>query len=155
MKIKSIETIVDDIDYWDITVEDTHNFLLSNGTVVHNCGTGFGFSVERQFIVKLPEVAEEFYDTKSIITISDSKVGWASALRELISLLYAGKVPKFDFSKVRPAGARLKTFGGRASGYLALEMLFKQTIRIFKNSAGRKLNSLECHDLHCHIATAV
>lgn len=119
------------------------------------CGTGFGFSVERQFIAKLPEVAEEFYDTETTITVSDSKVGWASSFRELISLLYAGKVPKFDFSKVRPAGARLKTFGGRASGYEALDILFQQTIRIFKNSAGRKLNSLECHDLICHIATAV
>jgi len=123
-------------------------FILMNGA-------GIGFSVEREFINELPEVAEEFFDTDSTITVSDSKIGWASAFRELISLLYAGKIPKFDFSKIRPAGARLKTFGGRASGPGAIDLLFQQTIRIFKNAAGRKLNSLECHDLICHILDAV
>lgn len=119
------------------------------------CGTGVGFSVERQSINKLPEVSEEFYETDTTISVADSKIGWASALRELISLLYAGKEPKYDLSKVRPAGSRLKTFGGRASGPGPLEALFKNAIRIFRGAAGRKLNSLECHDLMCYIADAV
>ena len=132
-----------------------HPRVFDEGFYLLMCGSGFGFSVERQFINQMPEVAEEFYESDTTITVADSKIGWASALRELISLLYAGKIPKFDFSKVRPAGARLKTFGGRASGYKALELLFKQTVRIFRNAPGRRLNSLECHDLMCHIAEAV
>ena len=121
------------------------------------CGCGDGFSVERQFINtdKMPSIPEILYDTDTVITVKDSKIGWASALRELISLLYAGKVPKWDLSKVRPAGARLKTFGGRASGPEPLNKLFLNTVRLFKKAAGRKLNSLECHDLWCYIASAV
>jgi ribonucleoside-diphosphate reductase alpha chain len=119
------------------------------------CGTGVGFSVERQFVTKLPVVAEEFYESDTVIRIRDSKIGWASGLRELISILYTGNVPKWDTSGVRPAGARLKTFGGRASGPEPLEELFRFTVQLFKNAKGRKLSSLECHDLMCKIAQIV
>jgi ribonucleoside-diphosphate reductase alpha chain len=119
------------------------------------CGTGVGFSVERQFVNKLPEVADEFHETETTIIVADSKIGWASAFRELISLLYAGKVPKWDMSRVRQAGERLKTFGGRASGPAPLEELFTFCVRLFRNAQGRRLNSLECHDLVCKIADVV
>lgn len=119
------------------------------------CGTGVGFSVERQFINKMPEVADEFHDTETTIIVADSKIGWASAFRELISLLYAGKVPKWDMSRVRQSGERLKTFGGRASGPAPLEELFTFCVRLFRNAQGRRLNSLECHDLVCKIADVV
>ena len=119
------------------------------------CGTGVGFSVERQFIDKLPLVAESLHETDSVIVVSDSKIGWASAYRELISLLYAGKIPKWDMSRVRPSGARLKVFGGRASGPAPLEDLFRFTVGLFQKSAGRKLTSLECHDLCCKVADIV
>jgi ribonucleoside-triphosphate reductase (thioredoxin) len=119
------------------------------------CGTGLGFSVERQFINKLPEVAESFHDTDTIINVRDSKKGWAKAYKELISLLFSGDVPKWDTSKVRGAGEKLKTFGGRASGPQPLEDLFRFTIRTFRGAAGRKLNSLECHDIMCKIADIV
>jgi len=119
------------------------------------CGCGCGFSVERQYIVKLPEVPEEFFKSDTIISVADSKIGWASALRELISLLYAGKIPKWDLSKIRPAGARLKTFGGRASGPDPLNSLFNFVVKTFKNATGQRLNSLECHDIMCKIADTV
>lgn len=119
------------------------------------CGTGVGFSVERQFIAKLPTVADSFFDTDTVIHVRDSKIGWATAFRELIALLYSGKIPKYDVSAVRPAGARLKTFGGRASGPGPLVDLFKFTINLFIKAAGRKLTSLECHDLICKIAEIV
>lgn len=119
------------------------------------CGTGVGFSVERQFINKLPEVAESFHNTDTTIVVSDSKIGWAKALRELISLLYQGAVPEIDYSRIRQSGARLKTFGGRASGPEPLKRLFTQYVRIFKSAAGRKLNSIECHDLLCFNGEAV
>jgi|TARA_R110000765_G_scaffold7335_1_gene23979 ribonucleoside-triphosphate reductase len=119
------------------------------------CGTGVGFSVERQFINKLPEVAESFHKTDTTIVVSDSKIGWAKALRELISLLYQGAIPEIDYSRIRPSGARLKTFGGRASGPDPLKRLFTQYVRIFKSAAGRKLNSIECHDLLCFNGEAV
>lgn len=119
------------------------------------CGTGVGFSVERQYIAKLPEVAEDFYDTDTIIHVSDSKIGWAKAFRELLSLLYSGQVPKWDVSRVRPAGAPLRTFGGRASGPEPLVNLFRFSVDLFKGAAGRKLTSLECHDLCCKIAQIV
>ena len=118
-------------------------------------GTGVGFSVERDYVNQLPVVADSFHDTESTVVVSDSKVGWASAFRELISLLYAGKVPKCDLTKVRPAGARLKTFGGRASGPQPLADLFNFSVDMFKGAAGRKLTSLECHDLVCKIADIV
>ena len=119
------------------------------------CGTGVGFSVERNFINKLPEVAEEFYDTETQIVVADSKIGWATGFRELISLLYAGKIPKWDLSKVRPAGARLKTFGGRASGPAPLDDLFNFCVGVFTKAKGRKLTSIECHDIVCKVADIV
>jgi ribonucleoside-triphosphate reductase len=119
------------------------------------CGTGVGFSVERNFINKLPEVAETFHKTSSTIVVSDSKLGWASAFRELIAMLYAGKLPQWDMSRVRPAGARLKTFGGRASGPEPLQDLFRFCVEIFQKSKGRKLTSIECHDVCCKIADIV
>lgn len=119
------------------------------------CGTGVGFSVERQFTNNLPSIAEEFHETDTTIRVKDSRIGWASAYRELISLLYSGRLPKWDTSGIRPAGARLKTFGGRASGPKPLEDLFTFTVHTFKKAAGRKLNSLECHDLVCKVADIV
>ncbi len=119
------------------------------------CGTGVGFSVERNFIAKLPEVAEEFHKTNSVIVVSDSKLGWASAFRELIAMLYAGKIPNWDMGRVRPAGARLKTFGGRASGPDPLNDLFNFCVGVFTKAAGRKLTSIECHDVCCKIADIV
>jgi ribonucleoside-diphosphate reductase alpha chain len=119
------------------------------------CGTGVGFSVERQYVGALPEVAEEFYATDTVINVADSKIGWAKSMRELVSLLYVGQVPGWDVSKVRPAGARLKVFGGRASGSAPLTGLFTYTTELFKKAAGRKLTSLECHDLCCKIAEVI
>jgi ribonucleoside-diphosphate reductase alpha chain len=119
------------------------------------CGTGVGFSVERQFTNNLPTIAEEFHETDTTIRVKDSRIGWASAYRELISLLYSGRVPKWDTSGIRPAGARLKTFGGRASGPKPLEDLFQFTVHTFKKAAGKKLNSLECHDIVCKVADIV
>ena len=118
-------------------------------------GTGVGFSVERQFTAKLPVVAEEFYLSDTVIQVADSKLGWAKAFKELVGMLYIGQIPKWDLSKVRPAGAPLKTFGGRASGPDPLESLFNFSVTTFKNSAGRKLTSLECHDIVCKIAEIV
>ncbi|MDC0013733.1 hypothetical protein OAD96_01885 [Pseudomonadales bacterium] len=119
------------------------------------CGTGVGFSVERQYVGKLPVVAEEHHTTDTTIAVADSKIGWAKAMRQLIAMLYAGEVPKWDTSKVREAGERLKTFGGRASGPAPLINLFHFTVKMFKKSAGRKLSSLECHDLCCKIAEVI
>lgn len=119
------------------------------------CGTGVGFTVERQDISKLPTVADEMHETDSTIVVADSKIGWATAFKELISMLYAGQIPKWDVSRVRPAGARLKVFGGRASGPEPLVSLFKFCVNIFKNAHGRKLTSLECHDIMCKIGETV
>jgi ribonucleoside-triphosphate reductase len=119
------------------------------------CGTGVGYSVEDQYISKLPEISEEFHATDTVIHVPDSKVGWAKSYRELVSLLYSGQVPEWDTSRVRPAGSSLKTFGGRASGPEPLIDLFRFTVRLFKEAAGRKLTSLECHDLCCKIAQIV
>ena len=119
------------------------------------CGTGVGFSVERNFVNKLPIIAETFHKSDSVIVVADSKIGWASAFRELIAMLYAGKIPQYDVSKVRPSGARLKTFGGRASGPEPLVDLFNFCISAFQKAAGRKLTSIECHDICCKIADIV
>lgn len=119
------------------------------------CGTGVGFSVEREEVKKLPLVAEEFADTDTTIVVADSKIGWAKSTRQLIAMLYAGEVPKLDYSQVRPAGARLKTFGGRASGPEPLEDLHRFLVDVFKGAAGRKLTDLECHDICCKIAEIV
>ena len=118
------------------------------------CGTGVGFSVERQFISKLPEVPTLF-DSETTVVVKDSKEGWAKALRQVIALLYSGEIPKWDVSKVRPAGARLKTFGGRASGPAPLVDLFNFVVAKFKEAQGRKLSSIECHDLMCKIGEVV
>ena len=119
------------------------------------CGTGVGFSCERQEVQQLPTVAESMHETDTTIIVADSKIGWASAFRELISLLYAGKVPKWDLSKVRPAGTPLKTFGGRASGPEPLNDLFNYSVNLFRNACGRKLTSIEVHGMVCKIAEIV
>ena len=119
------------------------------------CGTGVGFSVERQSIQKLPQVPEDLAEVEDIIVVQDSKEGWAKGLRKLISLLYVGDIPSWDLSKIRPAGARLKTFGGRASGPEPLNDLFNFVVGKFKGAAGRKLNSVECHDIMCKIGEVV
>ncbi len=118
------------------------------------CGTGVGFSVERQFISKLPEIPELF-DSESIVVVKDSKEGWAKGFRQVLALLWAGEIPKWDVSQVRPAGARLKTFGGRASGPAPLVELFNFAVSTFKTAQGRKLSSMECHDLMCFIGQIV
>ena len=118
-------------------------------------GTGVGFSVESRYTEQLPVVADEFFASDTTIVVADSKLGWAKALKELIQLLYSGQVPKYDTSKVRPAGQPLKTFGGRASGPKPLIEMFEFAIRTFKNAAGRKLTTIECHDLVCKIAEIV
>jgi ribonucleoside-diphosphate reductase alpha chain len=119
------------------------------------CGTGVGFSVEQQYVNKLPEVPDQLFDSQTTIVVADSKEGWAKALRQLLALLYSGEIPKWDLSKVRPAGTRLKTFGGRASGPAPLEELFKFSIAKFKGALGRRLTSLECHDILCKIGEVV
>ena len=118
-------------------------------------GTGVGFSVERQYVNELPEIPARMFDCDTTIVVKDSKEGWAKAFRQLIALLYSGEVPKWDLSLLRPAGARLKTFGGRSSGPGPLDDLFKFTVRIFRAAAGRKLNSLEAHDIMCKIGEVV
>ena len=118
-------------------------------------GTGVGFSVERQFVNQLPTIPDLFETSETCIIVQDSKEGWFRAFKELINLLYAGQLPQWDMSKVRPQGAKLKTFGGRASGPEPLNELFKFTSNMFRNASGRKLNSLECHDLMCKIADVV
>jgi len=118
-------------------------------------GTGVGFSVEQEHTNQLPVVPDELYDTDTVVVVADSKLGWAKAFKELVSLLYGGHIPKWDVSKVREAGAPLKTFGGRASGPAPLVDLFKFTINTFKNSLGRKLHPVECHDIVCKTAEIV
>ncbi len=138
--------------------------LMAFAEVMYNlmCGTGVGFSVERQCVKRLPEVPESLHDTSTVIIVEDSKKGWCAAFRMLLSLLYVGQIPKWDMSKVRPRGARLMTFGGRASGPEPLDDLFKFTVSLFKNASLRykddssvKLTSIECHDLVCKIADIV
>ena len=118
------------------------------------CGTGVGFSVERQCIDKLPEVPTLF-DSDTIVMVKDSKEGWAKAFRQVLALLWAGEIPKWNVDKVRPAGARLKTFGGRASGPAPLIDLFNFAVSTFKEAQGRKLSSIECHDLMCKVGEIV
>ena len=119
------------------------------------CGTGVGFSVERQYISKLPDVPELMFKSEDTILVADSKEGWAKALRKVLAYLYSGEIPQWDVSKVRPAGAKLKTFGGRASGPAPLVELFNFAVNMFVNAKGRKLSSMECHDLMCKIGEVV
>ncbi len=119
------------------------------------CGTGVGFSVERQYVQKLPEVPEKMFKSETTIVVKDSKEGWAKAYRQLLALLWSGEIPQWDIGLVRPAGARLKTFGGRASGPAPLVDLFNFTIDKFLNAQGRKLSSIECHDIMCKIGEIV
>ena len=118
-------------------------------------GTGVGFSVEEEYTTQLPAIPDELYDTETVIVVADSKLGWARAFKELISLLYGGHIPRWDVSKVRPAGAPLKTFGGRASGPDPLIDLFNFTVNTFKNAKGRRLHPIECHDIVCKTAEIV
>ena len=119
------------------------------------CGTGVGFSVERNAVECLPFINESFHNTETVIKVGDSRPGWAKSLKELIAMLYTGQIPKFDVSEVRPAGARLKTFGGRASGPQPLIELFDFCIEKFKGAAGRRLYPIECHDIMCKIGEVV
>ena len=119
------------------------------------CGTGVGFSVEHKYVNELPEVPDQLFASETTISVADSKEGWAKALRQLIALLYSGEIARYDLSKIRPAGARLKTFGGRASGPGPLDELFRFVTDKFKGAAGRKLTSLECHDILCKIGEVV
>jgi len=119
------------------------------------CGTGVGFSVESKYTSQLPVVSEALQESDTVVVVSDSKEGWAKGYKELISLLYSGQIPKWDLSRLRPAGARLKTFGGRSSGPDPLDDLFRFTVDIFKKSAGRRLKTLECHDIMCKIGSVV
>ena len=132
-----------------------HIRVFGESLYIQMNGTGLGFSVERQYISKLPDVAEEFHDTDTTIVVRDSKLGWATALDEYIRLLYSGKVPKIDTSKVRPSGAPLKTFGGRASGPWPFERMLINVSNVFKGAKGLKLSSLEVHDVMCHIGECV
>jgi ribonucleoside-diphosphate reductase alpha chain len=136
-----------------LPVDDVKSF--DEAMYILLCGTGVGFSVESKYVNKLPEVPTTLFDSATTIVVADSKAGWAKALRQLIALLYAGEMPKWDVSKVRPAGARLKTFGGRASGPGPLEDLFKFVTNKFKASSGRRLTSLECHDIMCKVGEVV
>ena len=132
-----------------------HIRVFGESLYIQMNGTGLGYSVERQYISKLPEVADEFFETDTTIVVRDSKLGWATALDEYVRLLYSGKIPKIDTSRLRPAGAPLKTFGGRASGPWPFERMFINVGNVFKGARGRKLTSLEVHDVMCHIGECV
>jgi len=134
-------------------VEDPKSF--DEAMFILLCGTGVGFSVERQYVQKLPDVPDQLFESETIVMVKDSKEGWAKAYRQVLSLLWAGEIPKWDVSKIRPAGAKLKTFGGRASGPDPLVDLFKFTIATFRKAVSRKLTSIECHDLMCKIGEVV
>jgi len=136
-----------------LPVDDVKSF--DEAMYILLCGTGVGFSVESKYVQKLPEVPVLLFNSDTTISVSDSKAGWAKSLRQLIALLYSGEIPKWDVSKVRPSGARLKTFGGRASGPKPLTELFEFVTNKFKGAAGRKLTSLECHDIMCKIGEVV
>ena len=135
-----------------LTVGDPKSF--DEAMFILLCGTGVGFSVERQYINKLPEVPQLF-DSETTVVVKDSKEGWAKAFRQVLALLWAGEIPKWDVSKVRPAGSRLKTFGGRASGPEPLVDLFNFAVKTFNGAQDRKLSSIECHDLMCKIGEVV
>lgn len=173
-KVKDVKYVGKE-EVFCFNVPTTHSFLLTKNLLTGNCsyaeidtiksfaeilyilmcGTGVGFSVERQVVSKLPNVPESLEDVEDAIVVVDSKKGWAEAYLSFMRGLYDGKIKKIDVSRVRPKGARLKVFGGRASGPLPLQELIQFTTRIFKGAQGRKLSSLECHDLVCKIASVV
>lgn len=132
-----------------------HPYAFDEAMYILMCGTGVGFSVEKKYVDKLPEIPSELFEEDTVVVVADSKAGWAKAFRQLLALLWGGSIPKWDVSKLRPAGARLKTFGGRASGPAPLEDLFNWTVNLFKKAVGRKLSTLECHDLMCKVAEIV
>ena len=136
-----------------LPIDDVKSF--DEAMFISLCGTGVGYSVERQYINKLPEIPDRLFQSDTVVVVKDSKEGWAKSLRQVLSLLYSGEIPKWDISRVRPAGAKLKTFGGRASGPGPLEELFKFVITKFKGAVGRRLNSLECHDILCKVGEIV
>ena len=136
-----------------LPVDDVKSF--DEAMFILLCGTGVGFSVESKYINRLPEVPEKLFNSEHTIVVHDSKEGWAKSLRLLLAHLWAGEIPKWNVESVRPAGARLKTFGGRASGPQPLVNLFEFAVALFKGAKGRKLNSLECHDLMCKIGEVV
>lgn len=136
-----------------LPVDDLKSF--DEAMYILMCGTGVGFSVEREYINKLPEVPDKLFAAEETIVVYDSKEGWAKALRKLLALLWSGEIPNWDLSRIRPAGAKLKIFGGRASGPAPLESLFKFIILTFCNAKGRKLSSLECHDIMCKVGEVV
>ena len=136
-----------------IAVDDPRAF--DEAMYLSMCGTGVGFSVERQYVNQLPTVAEVFYPVETCIKVRDSKIGWANAFRQLVSLLYTGSIPTWDMSAVRPAGAPLRTMGGRASGPEPLDRLFRFAVATFQKAAGRRLTSLEAHDIMCMVADIV
>lgn len=136
-----------------LTIDSLRSF--DEAMYILMCGTGVGFSVENKYVEQLPKVSEAFEETNTTIIVEDSKEGWAKSFRELVTLLVAGQIPKWDVSKVRAAGERLKTFGGRASGPAPLVDLFEFSVKLFRNAAGRRLTSVECHDLMCKIGDIV
>jgi ribonucleoside-diphosphate reductase alpha chain len=174
-KVQSIEALEEPEEVFCAIEPSTHTFVLGSGILTGNCtyiavddprafdeamylsmcGCGVGFSVERQYVNQMPMIAENLYPVDTIIKVKDSKIGWANGFRQLIQLLYGGSIPKWDLSAVRPAGAILKTMGGRASGPEPLDRLFKFCVNLFREAAGRKLNSIECHDLMCMVADIV
>jgi len=174
-KIKSVSEKISTEEVYCFEVPTTQSFLLHRNLLTGNCsfihadriraldemlyvllnGVGVGFSVERQFVQKLPVLSESYYKTETTIVVADSKLGWAKAYKELLSLLTVGEIPKWDLSKIRPAGSRLRTFGGRSSGPVPLDELFLFTVQVFTEAAGRKLTSFEMHKLFCKIADVV
>lgn len=136
-----------------VAVDDTTSFDEAMYALL--CGTGVGFGIEEHMVNKLPEVPQALFKSETTIVASDSKAGWAKALRQLIALLYAGEVPDWDLRKVRKKGARLKTFGGRASGPEPLDNLFRFVVQKFSSATGRKLTPIECHDIMCKIGEVV
>lgn len=175
VQVRSIEFTDQEEDVYCAIVPEVEEFVLDKGIVTKNCcyitfdspkafdelmyilmcGTGVGFSVESKYTSQLPTVADEFHNTETTIVVDDSKTGWCKSYRELISLLYVGQIPKWDMSRVRPAGAKLKIFGGRASGPAPLDELFRFTVSLFTKASGRRLTTLEVHDLACMIANIV
>lgn len=136
-----------------LPVDDVKSF--DEAMFILMCGTGVGFSVERQYVSKLPEIPDQLFKSDTTVVVKDSKEGWSKSLRQVIALLYSGEIPSWDVSKVRPAGAKLKTFGGRASGPAPLVELFNFVVYTFQQAKGRKLSSIECHDIMCKIGEIV